>query len=652
MKTAVRILLFVVLAFVLPEQMFSQAVFDTLFLNEFEVIGIKDDYSQTYKQTEIDTLERKIFEHYDLGELLTAFSPVFIKSYGKGSISSASFRGTAASHTQVLWNGFSINSPMLGQVDFSYIPDSFFNEIKLLFGGGSLFERGGALGGAVLLDNFTDVTKRPLFHINQSAGSFKTFNTAVNVNAGKGNFGSETGIIFQSSKNDFKYYNNGVIPPEYMKQENASYLNTGFQQHFSSKYKNGRFDFITWNQWNNRNIPPIMTNVLKGGNPEEYQNSFFSRNILNWRYFKNKSAFTVKAAWFYENQHYFLRTTTQDSSQVSLIDSKNKTNGFYLKSSFKRELFPGWKVFSGIDLSFDKVKSNNYEDVKRRNTGSLHAGVEKSFNKRLFVNLLLREEVAGGVFLPPMFFAGINYKVLSNEGLFLRATASKNFHLPTLNDLYWYPGGNPNLKPESATEYDAGLNYYKSFSGKLVVSVDVTGYYSFINDWIQWVPSDYRYWTPLNISYVKARGVEVSTQVTGVINDINYKITGKYAFTKTTDESDKAVEGNYSGRQLIYIPVHHGNLFVYLNFKGWSAGWLTVFTGKRNTSLDEQNSFSNVLPYYSLNNVNFGKKLEFKKTDITVDIKVNNIFNVQYQAVLWRAMPGINFEISLQFDIR
>jgi iron complex outermembrane receptor protein len=636
------------------QNVFPQAVFDTLFLHEFEVIAVKDDYRHTFKRTEIDTLVRKEFEHYDLGELLTAFSPVFIKSYGKGSIASASFRGTAASHTQVLWNGFAINSPMLGQVDFSSIPDSFFDEVELLFGGGSLYEQSGALGGAVLLNNFSGNKSKPKIHINQSAGSFGTFNSALSVNLGENRFRSETAAVLQTSQNDFEYYNNGVLPPEWMTQQNASFLNTGFQQHFSFQQNaHSRFDVITWNQWNHRNIPPIMTNVYKGGDPEEYQDDFFSRNMFNWSFHKNKHELTVKAAYFYEDQHYYLKTTTsEDSSVVTLIDSRNRSNGYYLKSGYSKQLNRSWELTAGVDLSCDVVKSNNYEESKDRNTESFYGGVKKELWDRLTLNALVRLDITDGELLPVMPFAGINLQLLNNESLFLRATVARNYHLPTLNDLYWYPGGNPDLQPEDAVEFDAGFNYLKEFSGNTALSFDVTGFYSSIHDWIQWKPSDYRFWVPENIGYVKARGAEVSCLLSGEFSDVFYRLSGKYAYTKTSDESEEAVEGGYAGRQMIYIPVHHGNLFAYVSFKGWSLSWLTVFTGERNTTTDPAEDYSNVLPYYALNDLQAGKKIDLKKTGLGLFFKVNNLFNVQYQAVLWRAMPGTNFEFSVRFDLK
>ena len=53
---------------------------------------------------------------------------IFSKQYGRATLSTVAFRGTAASHTQVMWNGMRINSPMLGMTDFSMIPSYFVDD--------------------------------------------------------------------------------------------------------------------------------------------------------------------------------------------------------------------------------------------------------------------------------------------------------------------------------------------------------------------------------------------------------------------------------------------------------------------------------------------------------------------------------------------
>jgi hypothetical protein len=38
--------------------------------------------------------------------------------------------------------------------------------------------------------------------------------------------------------------------------------------------------------------------------------------------------------------------------------------------------------------------------------------------------------------------------------------------------------------------------------------------------------------------------------------------------------------------------------------------------------------------------------------DVEARFKVNNLMNVEYQAIQWRAMPGRNFEINIQLKLK
>ena len=100
---------------------------DTIMLHSVEVTAEKADVEvlKPLVARKLDTLVLQSKSTSSLSDLLIQHSPVFIKTYGPGGTSTASFRGTTASHTLVLWNGFQLNAPSLGQVDFSTIPVFF-----------------------------------------------------------------------------------------------------------------------------------------------------------------------------------------------------------------------------------------------------------------------------------------------------------------------------------------------------------------------------------------------------------------------------------------------------------------------------------------------------------------------------------------------
>ena len=69
------------------------------------------------RKSMVDDTELQRQATRSLSELLTEGTALQIKSTGQGQQASVSFRGTSSSHTQVLWNGISVNSPQLGGFD-------------------------------------------------------------------------------------------------------------------------------------------------------------------------------------------------------------------------------------------------------------------------------------------------------------------------------------------------------------------------------------------------------------------------------------------------------------------------------------------------------------------------------------------------------
>jgi len=622
----------------------GQDIFDTLQLNEFEVIASLNDLQSPTKVTTIDSISLKELSLHDIGELLSSFSPVYIKSYGKGSLATVSFRGTGASHTKVVWEGFNINSPMLGQTDFSTIPVSLFDNVELHYGGSSLTEIGGALGGSIKLETVSVKEKGERVQFTQSIGSYNTYLTAASVDISGSLVKSKTHFTRQSSKNDFTYYNNAILPSgEDMLQTNADFVNYGFTQQFEIILtENQKIKTTSWNQWNHRNIPTIMTNVEKGGNQQEDQNDFFTRNVIGWEMNNKTTTWEAKAAYFYEKLDYNLLTTDTLDNPITHINSKNKVKSYLASANVSSDLSHKVILKAGTKYLNQEVESNNYESSKKRILISNYAGLSYTPGSHIKAELLVRSEIADGVFTPIMPMIGVNYKPILAQNLFFRINISRNYNLPSLNDLYWYPGGNDTLLPEKSLEAEISTDY--SFKIKSHnITLRSTGYISSVENWIIWMPGDFRYWSPQNIASVLSRGVEISLRASGKFNKINYSFFAEYAYTRATNNSQKAKDGGYSDVQLMYVPINNFNSFLNMELKGNYLNWGIHTTGVRNASI--------TLPAYTLNNLSVGKRGRIKKVGYDIRFKIYNIFNIDYQAVLWRAMPRRNYEFSLSINI-
>ena len=100
------------------------------------------------------------------------------------------------------------------------------------------------------------------------------------------------------------------------------------------------------------------------------------------------------------------------------------------------------------------IKSNNYAGNTTRNTVSLTASAERNTDGRFGALLLLREILDTRNFLIPDFSAGLQYRIVDEKDYFLKANISRNSKIPSMNEMFWIPGGNPDLKNEYAFIYE------------------------------------------------------------------------------------------------------------------------------------------------------------------------------------------------------
>lgn len=587
----------------------------------------------------VDSLVLENKSTSSLSELLIQHSPVFIKTYGPGGVSTASFRGTTASHTLVLWNGFQLNAPTLGQVDFSTIPVFLADDIDLKWGSGTSNNSGG-LGGSVNIDNKTGFGKGLILDLKQTYGSFNTLGSFVTAGYSGRKTSFRVKAYRNSSDNDFEFLNSALLPPKVMRQLNADFVDYGVMAEVSVMLKHGVLSASSWNQWNNRNLPPIMPNVVNV-NTEEWTKDNFSRNFLSYKLFWNTGSLQLKSAAFVENQRYFLesRSPLLDVA-ITSINSNNHALVLHQIADVKQQIGSSWELKGKVQWDRERVNSNNYEDTKGRDMVSSYLAMEGHPFLNSDLSVTARYDIVDGKSMGVFPTATFTYHFPMGIGVMLGY--SHNYRNPSLNDLYWYPGGNPDLLAENGRTLDLALSYQMK-KNNLQFDVRTGAYLSKVKNWIQWVPTAYRFWVPQNVAQVFARGLENHVDCSYSLGDWQANLSGNYVFTYTTDESENAQVYGLLGKQLIYIPRHHGNLFLNLRWKSWNISYTMEATGLRSTSYADFYAFD--LPAYVLHHLALGK--EWK--GFRLELRCNNFTDKDYQNVLWRAMPGRSFEVMVNY---
>ena len=653
-ETKFKVFLCLLVLLFLVEKIEAQKLTDTIPIKEVKVFGKRAIEEAGMMVTHIDTMALQMMKTQTVSELLSSFSPVFMKSYGRGSTATASFRGTAPSHTQLYWNGIKLNSPMRGDVDFSMFPVYFIDDISLLHGGSSLLTGSGALGGSVIINNKPDWTNRLSIRYVQTIESFSTTKEYLNVGFGSGKVQLKTRLFSDRSKNDFPYFNYGVLPMHETVQENAAYNKLGMLQEAYLRLNNHTLSAKVWAYQSNRELPQLMS--FEGGVRKETQNDQNLRAIFSWKYITENS----KLEWIGGanlNELIYFRSGTE--AGFVNFDSKSKEQSYTSLLNFdwkpKESLSFSWSMNTTYDLVsvFDQVQKSGYE--KNRLSLSLLNAAHCQPTPEVSLSLLFRSELYDSKLIGFIPSVGVEYFLNKKQQSSIKMNLSRNYHQPGLNDLYWIPGGNPNLKPENG--YAGDLSYSFSATHKnTILSAQFTGFASLINDWIVWQPATNGayYWEASNLRKVFARGVEFQALwQSKIANAMLINLKGNYSYSATSNVDAIPSVDESRGKQLIYMPKHKANLFAETDFRDYYLKINAPFTGKRYTSSNNvESDYEKVLNPYWLINLSCGRKFNLNVFQVDAAFNIENLANTDYMAILWRPMPGRYYSLTLQFNYR
>jgi len=587
-----------------------------------------------FRTTRVDSSVIKDHSLGDLSEIIAEGTPLFVKNYGPSGAATISFRGSGASHTQLMWNELSINSPMLGQVDLSLIPGGFVDEVSVFSGGASMAAGSGGLGGLLSIKTRPYWKKEDNFLFNAGAGSFGRYTGLFNVRAGSEKFQSVTRAFANRAVNDFPYLNSAsYAEPVTEYRKNAEVLQSSLMQDF---YIRGRKSVTTasaWYSYADRNLPSNILVPQESGSESQVDHSL--RTYISHNQYLNKGGFETTFAWFNEYLRYMNNTAA--------IDSRNKSNTLFLKEVL--QLPAGNKTDIKIMIldEVNMVNSVNYSGLRSRNLLTMSASARHMVGERLGTVLLLRELLVDTKFITPDYSAAIDYELFQNSGSFLKINFSRNSKVPTMNDLFWKPGGNPELSNEYSYTGEISIDLRKKSGDHNEFSSDLTVYTGRIRDMIQWRPGSASYWIPENIASVGASGIEAGFGYNYLLNRTVVRVNLQYSYNRSRNLD--AVEGK--DMQLIYVPENQFNGSIRTVFRNFSGGLTGCYTGKRYTTTDNTEFLSG----YTLFNVSLGYNFRIDRNYFELTLRAENLLNKQYEVIAWYPMPGRSFIFSVTYRL-
>ena len=626
------------------------------------------------ERTTFDSVTLKENIALSIADVLTFNSPLFVKQYGRATLSTVSFRGTGPSHTQVTWNGMRINNPMLGMTDFSMIPSYFIDDASLLHGTSSVNEAGGALGGVVKLSTAPAAADGFGLQYIQGIGMYRTFDEFLRLTWGDEHWQVSTRAVYQSSRNDYKYRNRdkkeniydeemNIVGSYYPVERNKSGAFDDVHVLQEIYYNTGRGDRFGLNAWyinSNRELPLLTTDYADDTRFENRQREHTLRSVLSWDRLRRDWKVGAKAGYIHTWMAYDYRRDPGNGIMTSMTRSRSRIDTFYGQAAGEYAVGDEWLFTADIALHQHFVRSADKNIVLQQGDKAIvgydqgrveiDAAVSAKWRpaERLGLSAVLREQLYGTKWATvPALFA--DYLLSKRGNVVAKASVSRNFRFPTLNDLYFLPGGNPDLKNETGVQYEAGLSFAVGRDAIYTLSGSASWYDQRIDDWILWLPTTKGFFSPVNIKEVHAYGVEVRADLSVMLaRGLKLDLDGTFSWSPSINVGEPMSPADQSvGKQLPYEPEFSGTATGRLAWRSWGLLWQFCYYSERYTMSSNDITLTGRLTPYVMNNLSLEKGFAFRRADLSLKATINNLFNEEYLSVLSRPMPRMNCEFFI-----
>ena len=289
----------------------------------------------------------------------------------------------------------------------------------------------------------------------------QTSNESFILDYSDSKWSSRTKIIFSRSQNNFTFLRSPQSKKE--QQSHASKSQGDIIQSFGmriGKRLTIKTDF--WLQRSDREIPPTL--VQNTSNATQSDKAI--RTLMELQYRGSKSIGSLKTAYMIEDQYY----------EDDLL-YRNKFNSLFLEAEYQTQLSKDL-LSIGVSMVDNKAQTASYKSQVSENR---YAFFTNYLLKRRVIQtkISIRQSIIDNR-LSPILPAIVNtFKMNDKHSLSL--VGSRNFRVPTLNNRYWVPGGDKELKDEIGWSEEVTYRFQsKNFN------MEASGFNRVIKNWILW----------------------------------------------------------------------------------------------------------------------------------------------------------------------
>ena len=389
-----------------------------------------------YTRKDIERLQAKT-----LPELLSGTTGIdMAQSGGYGKDTNIYMRGTNSDHVLVLIDGIKVGSVTSGTTPFQLIPLDQVERVEIIRGPQSSLYGSEAIGGVIQI--FTRKGGRedkPSVTLDAGGGSYDTYRASGSVSGkwknswytlGSSQFGSQGFNARQPTPGPF-----GVNQPD-----KDGYLNTALNARLGH-----RFD-------NNAEVEAFF---IRAEGKNEYDGTFQNKTE-----FVEQTVGTTAGMNIVENWRSILRLGQSRDDGDNFAPNGTFSSSFNStrwNASWLNEvaLSDDHQLVIGSDYRLDQVDgSTAYNESSRYD-----AGIFTELHSRILDNHFINASVRGdkNEAFGEQLTGNFGWRYNGGYGISPFASFGNAFKAPTFNQLYFPGFGNPSLKAEQSTSFEAGL---------------------------------------------------------------------------------------------------------------------------------------------------------------------------------------------------
>lgn len=607
----------------------SAQLLDTLRLPVFEKTEWR--YQQVREflyTTESDSLTMAVYRQGSVVEMLQNTTPLSLRNFSPAHSASFSNRGLAAAHTAVYWNGININAPTTGSADLSLIPAGLIESLAFSRGGASSVMGSGSIGGGIHLNHIDDDDVPLKISWLNSASTTGNFESAFRAKINSNGWSSNTAVVWNRSQNNYEFINRAMALPERQIRKNSSFNQQGLTQQLSKKIGVHRFEISLWGVETAREIPPSVTAAFNDENQSDINLKALVAGHLQF----NRLSARIQGGYLHDELHY------ENGSGVS---SDIRSGNAVLNADFTYMLNALWKLRWGSNNSLQHaLASGNYQAEQQLLNNGIYVGANfQTTNGKLETAILVRGDIYDTYrnALSPSVSA--NYHPF--KWLEWQLSAARNYRIPGFNDRFWHPGGNPDLAPEDAIQFNGGPTFNIIDSEKGGLSLILNGFFNDIENWMQWIPQG-GFWGV--VSYKSVETLGLNSRLEGSQNLNQWKINGHFEHVYTSARNRESVyDPDIAGSSLPHVPAHKLNGLLGVTRKGLSVYFDGNYTSARFLSINNQKT----LDSFFLANAAVGYSIPAGQMEFELRGRIHNLFNTEYAVMSWMPMPLRYYSLSL-----